>query len=71
LFIAFTVRFVHPSIDQRVAVNLEFVDAKTISFYTPRCPVILTRENPTLYIPIVVTQGDVEIARVDFIYQSC
>jgi len=71
LFLAFEVRFVHPSIGQSSTVNLEFVDAKTMSFNTPPCPVTLTRENPTISIPIVVTQGDTEIARVDFIYQSC
>ena len=50
---------------------MDFVDAKTISFYTPRCPVPLTKENPTVSVPLVVTQGDQEVARVNFVYQSC
>jgi hypothetical protein len=50
---------------------MEFVDVKTISFYTPQCPVPLTKENPTVSVPIVVTQGDLEVARVDFVYQTC
>jgi hypothetical protein len=48
-----------------------FVDTKTISFYTPRCPVPLTRDNPSITIPIVVTQNDTEIARINFVYQAC
>jgi hypothetical protein len=50
---------------------MNFVDTKTISFYTPPCPVPLTRHNPSLSIPIVVTQNGVEIARIPFIYQAC
>ncbi|CAF0725571.1 unnamed protein product [Rotaria sp. Silwood1] len=67
---SFTVRFVHPLIDSRSCTNLEFLDTKTILFYTPACPVPLTRDNPTISIPIVVTQNNLEIARVDFVYQS-
>jgi hypothetical protein len=48
-----------------------FVDTKTISFYTPPCPVLLTRDNPSISIPIVVTQNGTEIGRIDFIYQAC
>jgi hypothetical protein len=70
-FLAFTVRFVHPRIDPTCIVPLDFVDAKTISFYTPPCPVQLTKDNPTVSIPIVVIQSDIEVARVDFVYQSC
>lgn len=50
--------------------DIAFVDNKTISLFTPPCPVLLTRENPTISIPIVVTQSDVELARIDFVYQS-
>ncbi len=70
-FLAFTVRFGHPSIDPRSTLNMAFVDSKTIVFHTPPCPVLLTRENPSVSIPIIVTQNEIEIARVDFIYQSC
>lgn len=69
-FLAFTVRFDHPLMGQRSTLNLVFVDTKTISFYTPQCPVTLTKENPSCTIPIVVTQNDVELARIDFVYQA-
>jgi hypothetical protein len=70
IFLAFSVRFDHPSMDQRSTVNMVFVDTKTISFYSPPCPVLLTRENPSYSVPIVVTQNNNELARIDFIYQS-
>lgn len=69
-FLAFTVRFDHPSIDSRSTVNMVFVDTKTISFYSPPCPIILTQDNPSCTIPIVVTQNNNELARIDFMYQS-
>ncbi|CAM4842287.1 unnamed protein product [Rotaria magnacalcarata] len=65
-----TVCFEHPSINSRSTVNLEFVDTKTILFYSPPCPFTLTIDNPTVSIPIVVTQNNLVIAHVDFIYQS-
>lgn len=49
---------------------MAFVGIKTISLFTPPCPVVLTRENPTFTVPIVATEGDVELARIDFVYQS-
>ncbi|CAF2375946.1 unnamed protein product [Rotaria sp. Silwood2] len=67
---SFFVRFVHPFIDPKSTINFEFLDTKTILFHTPPCPIPLTRDNPSVSIPIVVTQNDLEIARVNFVYQS-
>ncbi|CAF1060927.1 unnamed protein product [Rotaria sordida] len=67
---SFTVRFVHPLINPTSSISLEFLDTKTILFYTPPCPVPLTRNNPSISIPIVVTQNGLEIARVNFVYRS-
>ena len=68
--LAFTVRFDHPTVDPRSTLNMVFVDTKTISFYSPPCPIQLTRDNPSCTIPIVVTQNNSELARINFIYQS-
>ncbi|CAF3772748.1 unnamed protein product [Rotaria socialis] len=65
-----TVCFEHPSINSRCNVSLEFLDTRTILFYSPPCPLMLTIDNPTVSIPIVVTQNSAVIAHVDFIYQS-
>ena len=43
---------------------------KTIAFTTPPCP-IQCIGNQSIEIPIVVSQSDKEIARVNFLYQSC
>lgn len=44
-------------------------DTKALSFWTPRCPRELL-VNETLSVPVVVTQNDQEMARVDFLYRS-
>ncbi|CAF1188048.1 unnamed protein product [Adineta ricciae] len=64
------IRFEHPAIDQRALVQREFVDEKTIAFLTPPCPERLTRDRPTLTIPIIININDVEINRVYFTYMS-
>jgi hypothetical protein len=51
-------------------IQIDFVDTKTIAFITPPCPVKAI-ENQKLEIPIVVIQGNEEIARINFLYQSC
>jgi len=51
-------------------ISIDFVDTKTISFVTPPCPVEVNG-NQKLEIPIVVIQGNEEIARINFLYQSC
>ncbi|CAF4424802.1 unnamed protein product, partial [Adineta steineri] len=67
---AFTVHFYYPCIEQSDTVGHEFVDAKTISFFTPPCRVPVTRDNPTILVRIVVCQNETEIVRVDFTYQA-
>jgi len=51
-------------------IQVDFVDTKTIAFLTPPCP-IQAIGNQRMYVPIVVLQGNEEIARVNFLYQSC
>jgi hypothetical protein len=46
------------------------VDTKTIAFRTPPCPIQPTSTHP-IVIPLVITQNDEEIGRVEFLYQSC
>ncbi|CAF1360935.1 unnamed protein product [Adineta steineri] len=65
-----TVYFYYPCIGQSVPVGCEFVDAKTISLFTPKCLVTVTRDNPTILVSIVVCQNETEIAKIDFTYQA-
>ena len=69
--LAFTVRFEHPVAGSITLTGLGFVDSKTLSLVTPRCPEKFSTEQPTVEVSIVVVQGDVEIVRVSFLYQSC
>jgi len=62
--------FEHPLMNQHDEIQIEFVDTKTIVFVTPPCP-IQANGHQRIYIPIVVTQSGEEIARVNFLYQSC
>ncbi|CAF3726030.1 unnamed protein product [Rotaria sordida] len=57
------------SLNKKRRIHFEFVDMKTITFTTPPCPIQSTG-NQSIEIPIVVSQSDVEIARVNFLYQS-
>jgi hypothetical protein len=68
--LACKVIFEYSLMDQIEAIPVEFVDTKTISFQTPSCP-IQTTGNQRIQVPIVVIQGSEEIARVNFLYQSC
>ncbi|CAF1264677.1 unnamed protein product [Adineta steineri] len=65
-----TVYFYYPCIGQSVPVGCEFVDAKTISLFTPKCLVTVTRDNPTILVTIIVCQNETEIAKIDFTYQA-
>ena len=57
MFLAITVRFEYSQMNlPSFIVMPQFVDTKTISFVTPPCPVPLTRNNPKITIPIVVSE---------------
>lgn len=47
-------------------IQVSFVDNKTIFFRTPPCGIMAAERNLT--VPIIVTQNDIQIAHVDFIY---
>jgi hypothetical protein len=47
-------------------IKVSFVDSKTIFFQTPPCPILLAEEN--ISVPIVVTQNDLVIAQINFVY---
>ena len=47
-------------------IKVSFVDSKTIFFQTPPCPMLAAEQNLT--VPLVVTQNDLIIARIDFVY---
>ena len=47
-------------------IKVSYVDFKTIYFQTPPCLVLAAETNFT--IPIIVTQNDLIIARIDFVY---
>ncbi|CAF0971435.1 unnamed protein product [Rotaria sordida] len=64
------VYFEGSSSNEKSQINIEFVDMKTIAFTTPPCP-IQAFGNQNIEIPIVVSQSGEEIARVNFLYQSC
>jgi len=47
-------------------INVSFVDSKTIFFHTPQCPILVAEQN--FKVPIIITQNDLLIASIDFIY---
>ncbi|CAF5141350.1 unnamed protein product, partial [Rotaria sp. Silwood1] len=49
-------------------IPFEFVDMKTIAFTTPPCP-IQAIGNQNIELPLVVSQKDEEIARLNFVYE--
>ncbi|CAF3813036.1 unnamed protein product [Rotaria sp. Silwood1] len=51
-------------------IPFEFVDMKTIAFTTPPCP-IQAIGNQNIELPLVVSQKGEEIARLNFVYESC
>jgi len=70
LFSAPKVQFEHPLMNDIGEIKFEYVDTKTILFSTPPCPISF-ETSETIQVPIVVTQGPEEIARVNFYYQIC
>jgi hypothetical protein len=47
-------------------IKVSFVDSKTIFFQAPPCPILLAEQD--LSVPIIVTQNDLVIARINFLY---
>jgi hypothetical protein len=47
-------------------INVSFIDSKTIFFQTPPCPILVAEQN--LKVPIIITQNDLLIACIEFIY---
>jgi len=47
-------------------INVSFVDSKSIFFQTPPCSMLAAERNLT--VPIIITQNDLIIGRVDFVY---
>ncbi|CAF3473574.1 unnamed protein product [Rotaria sp. Silwood1] len=64
------VHFENLSSNIKIPIPFKFVDMKTIAFKTPPCPVQATG-NERIEIPLVVSQSGEEIARINFLYQSC
>ncbi|CAF5025453.1 unnamed protein product [Rotaria sp. Silwood1] len=64
------VYFEYSTINKTNHIPVEFVDLKTIAFRSPPCPIQVI-ENQQMEVSIVVIQSDEEIARVNFLYQSC
>lgn len=62
--------FLNPSTNESELVATKFVDSKTITFRSPPCP-MPANSNQTMNFLIVVNQGDEEIARANFCYESC
>lgn len=46
--------------------NPVLVDSRTIFFQAPSCPLIAAGQN--VIVPIIVTQNDLIIAQMDYIY---
>ena len=61
--------FEHSSAENVDEIVPDFVDTRTISFLTPRCPVPAMSQQ-IVEVPLIVVQGNEEIARVNFLYQS-
>jgi hypothetical protein len=68
--LAFRVILEHSSIENIENIQVNLVDTRTISFFTPPCPIPSTGHQ-SIEISFVVLQGNEEIARVNFLYQSC
>ncbi|CAF2631998.1 unnamed protein product [Rotaria sp. Silwood2] len=62
----FNIYFDYGSMGKLGDIKITFVDSKTIFFQTPPCQMSIAERNFT--VPIIVTQNDLIIARVDFIY---
>jgi hypothetical protein len=64
--LVFNIYFDYGSMGRLGDIKVSFVDSKTIFFQTPPCQILSTGQN--LIVPIIVTQNDFIIARVDFVY---
>ncbi|CAF0946284.1 unnamed protein product [Rotaria sp. Silwood1] len=62
----FNIYFDYGSMGRLGDIKVTFVDSKTIFFQTPPCQMLIAEQNFT--VPIIVTQNDLVIARIDFIY---
>ena len=65
---AFNIYFDYGTMGQLNGFKASFVDTKTIFFQTPRCAMKANEQN--LAVPIVVTQNDTILARVEFVYSA-
>ncbi|CAF1578302.1 unnamed protein product [Adineta ricciae] len=63
---AFNIYFDYGTMGQLNGFKASFVDTKTIFLQTPRCAMKSNQQN--LAVPLVVTQNDTVLARVEFIY---
>jgi hypothetical protein len=64
--LVFNIYFDYGSMGQLNDIRISFVDSKTICFQTPPCPMLVAEQNLT--VPLIVTQNDLIIARIDFVY---
>ncbi|CAF1104309.1 unnamed protein product [Rotaria sp. Silwood1] len=62
----FNIYFDYGSMGRLGDIKVTFVDSKTIFFQTPPCQMLIAEQNFT--VPIIVTQNDLVIAHIDFIY---
>ena len=67
--LVFKIYFDYGSMGKFDDIIISFVDSKTIFFRTPPC--LMLEAERDLMIPIIVTQTDIVIARVDFVYLTC
>lgn len=64
--LVFNIYFDYGSMGKFNDIQVSSVDSRTIFFQTPSCPLIAAGQN--LVVPIVVTQNDLIIAQIDYIY---
>jgi hypothetical protein len=63
---AFRIYFDYVELNQKINIQYELVDMKTIAFQTPTCLVVPDDQNRT--VPIVVMQDEKVIAKINFLY---
>ncbi len=64
--LVFNIYFDYGSMGRLDDIKVSFVDSKTIFFQTPPCSLLAAEQN--VAIPIIVTQNDLVIARINFVY---
>ena len=64
--VVFNIYFDYGPLGKLGDIQVSFVDSKTIFFRTPTC--FLTIGDQNCSVPIVVTQNDLIIAQIDFLY---